>query len=200
MIDCQIVIGSANRKRAADNFMDQTTRFACVSNLTSAYLSFRLDEPSEFKVVVDDIDIHRENLPKGFHERSLAQILGSGKVEPTSERGIWTRPRHSIADRLHTPVKSDYPRLFKVVFRRADGSDQVVATFEFALLDDQSFALQFERYENSHRPRQPHIATSTGDCETCCKNCGGYLPKDRATCRNCGEPREKTFRSRRSLL
>lgn len=203
MIDCQIVIGSAKRKRAADNFMDQTTRFACVPDLTSAYLSFNLAEPTEFKVVVDDIDIHKETLPEGAHERSLAHILTTGAIEPTTEHGIWTRHRSSFVAQRQQKKTSDYPRLFKVVFRRSDGSDQVVATFEFALLDDRSFVQQFERYDASHRPRQPKLIKASGGCSedsTCCDNCGGYLPKDRTTCRNCGEPRKTGTTSKRSLF
>ena len=64
MINCQIVIGST-RKHSADTFFDQTTRFACVPDLAMAFLSFSLAETTEFKIVVDDIGVHKEILDKG---------------------------------------------------------------------------------------------------------------------------------------
>lgn len=186
MINCQIVLGS-ERRRAADTFTDQTTHFACVPNLAQAYLTFNLDEASDMKVVVDDIDIHKETIHPGHHVRSLEEIFSSAHIEPTSEAGIWTRS-NALARHKQTDRQPKEPRVFKVVFRDA-GTPRVVATFEFQLLDTVSFRHQLERHEDSRTPPKPRLADCAGSIETCCWHCQGFIPKQRTVCPNCGMSR-----------
>ena len=199
MINCQIVLGS-EKKRTADTFTDQTTHFACVPNLTQAYLTFNLDESSEVKVVVDDIDIHKEVLDPGRYVRSLAEIFSSARIEPTGEAGIWTpRPTKFVRPGLEVP-KQQAPSVFKVVFRHA-GTPHVVATFEFKLLDSDSFRHQLERHEVSHTPpRPPRLADCAGsqDISTCCWHCQGYIARERTVCSNCGMSRNHPRSARNS--
>lgn len=199
MINCQIVIGST-RKHAADSFTNQTTRFACVPNLTMAYLAFSLAKSTEVKVVVDDIDIHKEVLPKGNHERSLASILSEAPIAPTGENGIWTK-QNAIHPTRPSTAEAPQPHVFKAVFRDSDGSQRVVATFEFALLDSDSYVQQLERYDASHTPKAPTLEDCGGkDVSTCCWHCQSYVPKHRSTCPNCGMSRDFPSQAKKGFV
>jgi hypothetical protein len=179
--------------------MDQTTRFACVPDLAMAFLTFSLAESTEFKIVVDDIAVHKEVLPKGNHQRSLKDILANAPVEPTGEEGIFT-PQPSFGF-SHQPKKIAHPhapRMFKAVFRKTDGSNLVVATFEFALLDSDSFARQMERYDEAHTPVSQQIADCKGGKS--CWQCGSFIPKGRCTCPNCYTAQDTPLRARHTRL
>ncbi len=175
MINCTIVRGS--EREHVDGFIEGTTRFVCVSEIDSAFLSILADQPCHMQVRVDEQDVLTKDLNPQLHQFALRELL-QHKLG-TKKTGIWPFNRITVEDQ----------RLgFSVVIRQGNATGPVLATYEYSLLSCTHFESRFNHHLHLHEGRCIHELFTTDERATesanNCWNCNSPV-KPGDVCQNC---------------
>ncbi len=182
MIYCKVLTGP--NREPAETFIEATSRFVCLPNLSDAYLAASVNRTAFMQLKIEDeVVLGVEVTPETKHFK-LLDLLTS-KPKKTRRRFSWRRAPEP---------KVEPARVFTVTFRDGGAEALVVATYEFHLVDAQVFDARYrDHFSLVEGTKQPAIFTTDARSVETAKNCWNceapVKPGD--ICKNCGSNQDE---------
>src|SRR5262249_22967047 len=141
--------------------------------------------------LVDDIVVESRFLEPGkqhflnlalFLDRAAGQDTIQVDTEPASIWSNWRRSQKAKARK--EPVTE-----FTICYKNADADNEVVATYDFKVLDSATFRLAKLAHNVLHDQTAHEVDANPNAPTWPCWNCDSVGRNRRTTCDNCGAPR-----------